>query len=359
MMITILYIYKNKDAFRVKRSLESLRQQTDQRFQVLFVDYGSTSSFKDEIIPVINTFDFVKYHYSYHCAQAWSRAKAINIGLRLIETPFVFVADIDMIFRNDFVAKLHQLKDHNKSIYFKVGFLNQKESTEIKDFNQYTIQHVSSEGAKGLSLFPLKALNEIQGFDEFLHFWGAEDEDIHQRLQNHGLSEVFYNDEILMLHQWHLTYRNAENNQLTQELRVLNITRINSNHLKYNSQQHKTVVNTTTWGTSITKEEYVELHQAPISITLTNKKEVIDHFIFHQLNEFHNGILAVTIVEDAQNGSLKSLLKRSLNKTVPQFYSLKEVNDTLLLHIVSFYRNNNYIYNVSKDLKSIEFKIKK
>lgn len=358
-MITILYIYKNKDTFRVKRSLESLSQQTDQRFQVLFVDYGSNAAFKEEISKVINAFDFVKYHYSYHCEQAWSRAKAINIGLRLINTPFVFIADIDMIFRNDFVAKLHQLKNNNQSIYFKVGFLNQKESTEIKDFDQYTIQYESSEGAKGLSLFPLKALIEIQGFDEFLHFWGAEDEDVHQRLQHYGLTEVFYNKETLMLHQWHLTYRNAEKNRLTPELRVSNITRINSTHLKYNTQQHKSVVNTTTWGTSITKEEYEELHQAPFTITLTNKKEVIDHFIFHQLKEFHNGILAVTIVEDTQNGSFKSLLKRALHKSVPQYYSLKEVNDLLLMHIVSFYRNNNYIYNVSKDLKSLEFKIKK
>jgi hypothetical protein len=94
-MITILYIYKDKDTFRVKRSLETLTQQTDKRFQVLFVDYGSSSSFQQELTTTIQVFDFVSYHYSYHCHQPWSRAKAINIGLQKVETPFVFIADID------------------------------------------------------------------------------------------------------------------------------------------------------------------------------------------------------------------------------------------------------------------------
>lgn len=358
-MITILYIYKDKDTFRVKRSLETLMQQTNKRFQVLFVDYGSSSSFQQELITTLQVFDFVSYHYSYHCHQPWSRAKAINIGLQKVDTPFVFIADIDMLFREDFVAKLHQLKDVSKTIYFKVGFLNQEESLSIKPFNEYTIQHESLEGAKGLSLFPLQALKEVNGFDEFLHFWGAEDEDIHSRLQNNGLTGVFYNSELLMLHQWHLTYRNAEQNTLTKELRISNIPRINQVHLQYNKQKHKVIVNDSNWGKSIGKDDYETLAQAAISVSLSTKKEVIDHFLFCQLKEFEAGILAVTISVEMEGNLLKNNLKKLLNKSVPQFYSLKEVNDMLLLHIISFYRNYNYIYNVSNDLKSIQFKIKK
>ena len=358
-MITILYIFKNKDSLRVKRSLESLSQQTEQGFKVLFVDYGSNTPYKEDVAKLVSQYDFVDYHYSYHCDQAWSRAKAINIGLRMVATPFVFIADIDMIFRNDFVAKLHSLKDENKSIYFKVGFLSEQETAKEKKFEAYSIEHESKEGAKGLSLFPLKALMAIRGFDEFLHFWGAEDEDIHQRLCHYGLTEQFYTAEILMLHQWHLTYRNAEHNRLTKDLRVSNIPRINSTHFKYNTDQRKVIVNDEIWGRSIGKDDYELLRDAPISICISNRKELVDHFLFHQLKEFQDGIVSVTISDDSEATNLKTFLKRKLQKASPAYYSMKEVNDMLLLHIVSFYRNNNYIYNVSDDLKSIVFKIKK
>ena len=48
-----------------------------------------------------------------------------------------------------------------------------------------------------------------------------------------------------------------------------------------------------------------------------------------------------------------------LGKKVPKFYSLKEINDALLIHLVSFFHQYPYTYKVSDDLKNIEFKIKK
>src|SRR5436190_17877142 len=100
-MITILYTYKDKDVEKVKKSLDSLSSQTNNDFKVLFVDFGSNSVYSTELQDVLKKYPFVKHLYSHHLCQPWSRSKAINIGLRDIDTSYVFIADIDMLFHKD------------------------------------------------------------------------------------------------------------------------------------------------------------------------------------------------------------------------------------------------------------------
>jgi glycosyltransferase involved in cell wall biosynthesis len=47
--ITILYAFRNRDAQRVKLSLQSLQQQTALGFEVLFVDYGTKEKTQKQI----------------------------------------------------------------------------------------------------------------------------------------------------------------------------------------------------------------------------------------------------------------------------------------------------------------------
>lgn len=358
-MITIIFPYRNREIQRIKISLDSLVSQINTNFKVLFVDYGSTTSNSQKVEELLRNYSFVTYVYSYHEFQPWSRAKAINIGLRLVKTEYIFVADIDMIFRNNFVEKLNELKKPYQSIFFKVGFLNKNESQKMKDFQNYKISHSSQKGAQGLSLFPIEALKKVNGFDEFLHFWGAEDQDIHERLQNLGQEVIFFQEEILLLHQWHPTYRGKEQRGITKELRISKITQLNQEHFLWNKKNKIVTVNDFEWGKIISKTAFEVLQNPTKNLTLTNRKEIIEHFLFVELPNFKNGILTVTIVEDAFHNSLKYTLKKMFRKKVPHYYTLKEINDLLLLHIISFYRNYNYIYRVSDDLKSIEFKIQK
>ncbi|WP_278020440.1 glycosyltransferase family 2 protein [Flavobacterium ginsengisoli] len=211
-MITIIFPYRNRESVRVKRSLDSLREQTNSDFEVVFVDYGSNSVSASNIKDLVANYKFVKYIYNYSEFQPWSRAKAINIGLKNATTEYIFTADVDMIFNPNFVCKLHELKNPLKGYYFKVGFLNEKESESDKKFQDLEIDFSSGVGAQGLSLFHLNSLKEVRGYDEFLHFWGAEDIDIHNRLEKNGVESIFYSEEILMLHQWHTSYRKEEKN---------------------------------------------------------------------------------------------------------------------------------------------------
>lgn len=358
-MITILYPYRDRELSRVKRSLDSLSNQSRQDFKVLLVDYGSEFKMAESVERLLTAYDFANYFYSYHINRPWSRAKAVNIGLCLVTTSYVFVADVDMIFRDDFVEKLCQLKNPNQAVYFKVGFLAENESKLIKSFGNHKIAFLSGQGAQGLSLFPLDALKAINGFDEFFHFWGAEDEDVHSRLLLNGLEVLFYDSDILLLHQWHQSYRKSEENKLTKDLQLSNITRINMQHQLHNKTTKKIIVNQTGWGQSITKEEFEQLTKEELPKVKWNSKDEIDHFLFFELPNFSGGVLNVSFYEDDFQTTIKYHMKKIVGKTVPEYYSLKEINDKLLLHLISFYNGCNYSCNISVDLKFINFKIQK
>ena len=358
-MITILYPYRNRDIERVKRSLESLALQTDQRFKVLFVDYGSSPQQASQVEQLIISYSFANYIYTYTTFQPWSRAKALNVGLQQVTTDFVFTADIDMIFSPDLVSTLHEIKHSQKAIYFKVGFLSKEESILEKPFDEYTLAFTSDVGAQGLSFFAVEALKAINGYDEFLHFWGAEDIDIHNRLERLGLSSFFYEEAILMLHQWHPTYRNSETKYLTTDLQLSSIVALNHKHLLHNDISVKICIEQPNWGILVDKKSFETLESEPVTHTILNSSAAVTHFLFVELPKFTGGVLKVRFEGDPYAKTLKYFIKRFLGKKVPQYCTLKEINDQVLLHIISFYHQCSYTYQVSPDLKSITFAIKK
>src|SRR3954467_4714663 len=104
--LTIVYIYRNRDLERVKRTLDSLKKQTVKDFSVIFIDYGSNDSFKQGVQKIVEEYSFCKYVYNDSRGMPWNRSHALNTGIRLTETDFVFTADIDMIFETHFVETL-------------------------------------------------------------------------------------------------------------------------------------------------------------------------------------------------------------------------------------------------------------
>ncbi len=170
-MITILYPYRNREIERIKNSLDSLSYQSNMEFKVIFVDYGSQFHISKNVKQLLSEYKFVEYVYSYNIYQPWSRSKAINIGLKFVETEYVFIADIDIIFHPNFINNLHTLKRQKINYYFQVGYLD-KEDTLLKiDFQDYKVVSKSIKEGKGLSFFKLDSLLAINGFDEFFHFW--------------------------------------------------------------------------------------------------------------------------------------------------------------------------------------------
>jgi len=355
-MVTIVYPFRNRSISRVKRSLKSLENQSNNDFKVVIVDYGSEFETSNSMKELLEYYDFCDYIYSYTEYQPWSRAKALNIGIKTVTTPYVFTADIDMIFHPDFVRSLIGLMEPNKSYYFKVGFLNEKETNLDKDFDKYSIDYYSSEGAAGLSLFPTVVIKELNGYDEFFHFWGAEDNNIHMRLVNAGYRSEFHDSDVLMLHQWHRTYRNSSDVKLSNYLRIHEIVPINSKYNLQAIQFNQTKANKNGWGKIIPKEQYDMLDSPDEEVSLLTLKheiEALGNVLENELNK----TIAITLEEPTTIFKRKQKIKRLLNKKSFPWYSISEANDRLLYQLISQHRDKPYAYVVADDQKSIKLTI--
>lgn len=357
-MITIIYPYRSRAIERMKKSFDSLLNQTNTNFKVVFVDYGSPLEISKEVKNLIAKYDFIEYFYSYNVHQPWSRSKAINIGLRFVKTEYVFIADIDIIFHENFINKLNSLKKTQSNIYFQVGYLKESESSLIKNFNEYKIDSKSIPEGKGLSFFKVSSLLSVNGFDEFYHFWGAEDEDVYVRLKNFGDKEFFYNEEVLLLHQWHPTFQSLENEKLTAALSFTNTFRLNKQKLRFNQENKLIKANSDDWGFIFNEEAYNSLNNKQHFKEIINKKNNIDYFINIVLNNF-SGLVKVRFIKDKYQKTLKYKIKKLFRIEKNEYYSLKQVNDAVLLHLILHHNKCPYIFKVNTDLESIDFIIMK
>lgn len=356
----IIYTFRNRDLVRIDQSLKSLQKQSVKDFEVHFVDYGSEAQLAKEIEALVKSYGFAKFkHYAtYH--QPWNKSRALNSVIKHLSEGYCFVADIDMIFRKDFVKAAISLQNDKTAVYFQVGFLNEKETIQEKPFEAYKIDFESTYEATGLSMFPIGALQAINGFDEFYHFWGAEDTDVHVRLKHAGYAVQFYDQQLLMLHQWHPSYRSKESKKLSRELRLTNAVKLNHEHLKLAKNNNNTEVNQEGWGNPLTRESYEELigYTSEEKI-LSTKKEIIDHFLFHDLAMINHEIRSFIIKPHTMPKNIKDYLKKMLGKSQAHFYSLKEVNDLILMQIVTTYRNYDYTLEADITRNEIRLKIRK
>lgn len=358
-MITVIYPYRNREPERVRRSLDSLKAQSDTNFKTVLVDYGSEVTVARSVQELLQQYPFVEYHYLFTKEQPWSRSIALNYAIRKADTEYCFMADIDMIFAPDFMAFANQNCQPDEGLYFPVGFLSKAESRLEKSFDQYSVKFTSNREAAGMSLFPTTKLQQIRGYDQFFHFWGSEDNDIHNRLKLSGCTIRFCDDKVRMLHQWHPNYRQTENRSLNRELQLSGIVELNQQHLWSNQEQRRIVVNSENWGLVITEKEYNALSDFPLQ-SCTNKKSVIQQLLFDRLPRLDNGqTLSVRIEEDGFYKSLKYKIKKILGKKVPEYYTLKEINDLLLRHVVALYAHLPYTCKICENGKAIEFKITK
>ncbi len=358
MTISIIYTFRNRDSRRIKKSLDSLAKQVAQNFKVFFVDYGSDANISQEIKNLLDQYEFATYIYLYTNEQPWNKCKALNYIVKDLKSGYCFTADADIIFDLKFTQKLEKFSIPNTATYFQVGFLDRDESLKDLLFEKYKIKFLSKKEATGLTLFPVEKLKLVNGFDEFFHFWGAEDTDVHNRLKNTGCEVVYYDSEVLLLHQWHKNYRSRETRELNKELQLSGIVEVNHKHLVYNLENRISKVNLETWGKVLSYEEFNELKTFQPK-QLSTEKSIIDHFLYFELPNVKEKIIGVTIKRQSDHYNAKYKFKKLLGKKIIPTYTLKEVNDLLLMHIISCYQNFPYSYQISEDLNSITFKIKK
>lgn len=354
-MITLVLTNRNRDLKIVNNCLASLAQQSNNHFELFFVDYGSNDEYLSELEKVIAKYPKINFINCPVSGQLWNKCRAINIVLQKCITPYFFVGDIDMIFHPDFVKKLYELKSENKVIYFQVGFLNKKETLLQKEFYNVQVDFVSQKEATGMTLFPVKLLKEINGYDEFYHGWGAEDTDVHIRLKNLGIDVEFYEKEILLKHQWHpKIYRST----LSTAPYHFNLEKINHSYAQITqiSRQTKANINTP-WGILPDFNEYKKLENKPDFEFVAEPEISQVNALLAQLNNFQDKVVSITIKDTLFRNKTKQLIKKVLRKKYQTYLSLKNVNDLILQEIVMHYRNLPYRYSFDQKQNVIWLKI--
>lgn len=356
--ISIIYANRNREPQRIKASLDSLQKQVIPELEVILVDYGSDRALVDTYRELLAAYDFTRYFPLEVTGLLWNKSRALNYGIKRASRTSIFIADVDLIFHPESVKLFGKLANPGKFSLFQLGYLGQKESQKLSQTYRFEELQPNRYGiVNGMLLAPRKALLEVNGFDEFFHFYGAEDEDLFARLENAGYQRE-ENTAAYFCHNWHQTFSGSEDELLTGNPRVKNIMRINQQHFLRN-RKRKTIQpqRQNGMGEIIPKQERILLKNPTLCFKISNILAHVEHFLREELPSCLGEIVEVEFSEDPYFGSLKHKLKKKLGKQSQPYISMKEVNDILLKEILFCYREHNYSLEISEDLKSIQFRI--
>lgn len=356
-LLTIIYAYRNRDIARVKLTLETLKKQTNKSFKVIFVDYGSEVPFAKRVEATVNEFDFVAYWYVGHPGLLWNKSKALNFGIKEAQCEFIILADVDVLFTEDFVETAIKLAKPKSFSLFKIGYLSKKVTEEQQNrLNLNTIKTTHIGDTFGIGLFPKSTLDNVGGLDEFFHFYGSEDEDLNYRVLLSGTTPN-NSDKLLLYHQWHERYPQVNDHQLTIIPRLKNVQRINQRHFLSNKENQITVLNKNKKEKYYSKTDYKRLENPTKIIKIENIAAHVVHSLNFELPNQKTGIVKLVIQESAYYNSFKYCLKTVLKKQTQPYIPMKKVNDLVLQKIIFNYSSFNYSYEISEDLKTIIFSI--
>ena len=349
-MITVVLTNRNRDLKSVKRCLTSLNNQSNKQFKLVVVDYGSKNKNLQMLRCLIEEFPEIELICCDTSKQLWCKSRAINIALKSCETSYFFVGDIDMIYHSEFIENLYQIKGKADAVYFQVGFLSAVESQKNKNFDDYKINFKSSNEATGMTIYKTEVLKSINGYDEFYHGWGSEDTDVHLRLKNADKRVLFYNDSILILHQWHpKNYRNKESTEPFHSC----LEKINQKYLYYTKVSKKIKANIGfEWGLYHFNSNE-KLKKVNDEYNVTNELADFKGFVNNVLLNTKGQVISVSIRNHKEYRSLKHAAKKVLGKTVLTFLDMQSVNDLLLETLIVNCRNVPYKYSFNRETQHI------
>ena len=204
-MISIVVGYRNREIERVKRSLDSLAEQTYTDFELIFIDYGSDIPVARQVEALVGEYDFVKYYYSNSKGRFWNRAHAVNTGFRFSSGEKIFISDIDIIYHPDFLKSIAAFNLENTFYTFSCYYLPEGvDNLQLRIAESET--RFQEYNGMGLSLIDKKHFSKVCGYDEFFMVWGAEDDDLTIRLSEIQLKgkHIALRDTPIY-HQWHPT----------------------------------------------------------------------------------------------------------------------------------------------------------
>ena len=353
-MLSLILTYRNRSLETVQKCLSSLDRQSEKDFRVFLIDYGSKLELAKDIKELCAKYNFVKYDYVPVQGQLWNKSRAINIGLRNCSTPYFLMGDIDLLYHPGMIGKCKRLMEQHKVVYFQYGFLGKNETEKSTGFDESQIEFMGNSEVTGTTLFQTEILKSVNGYDEFYHGWGAEDTDVHHRLKNAGYRVHFYDEEILVKHQWHSKeYRTKSS---TAPFHT-GLERINHRYMLQNEDLKVIKANQTwDWGIMPDEKHLKRLDNPTERIELSTQSEEIDAFLMGILPALEDAF-TVRITPFKEAYTFKNRIKKALNRKCFQAYDLETVNNNLLSSIIAHHRLACYNYSIDWEKEEINLRL--
>lgn len=199
--VSIIIGFKNRDIERVINTLNSFEGQTDKKFELIFVNYGSEEKLTVELEITLSSYSFIKYVYVESRGLIWNRSHALNIGILRATGDLIVFSDIDLIVPVNFIENIKHLDYYDKFYTFQCYYLPKYH----KGFNLSEIKFKNIEfGYVGLCSISLNNLCLVNYFNEFYQLWGLEDDDLYRRLEQKGINRINNNiTQYPIIHQYH------------------------------------------------------------------------------------------------------------------------------------------------------------
>jgi predicted glycosyltransferase involved in capsule biosynthesis len=333
---------RNRNLETVGRSLSSIVPQLNDSTKLVVVDYGSSESYQIDLEYLINSFTSVQLILCPTQGQLFHKTRAINMVLKDCTATYFMVLDMDCILHPNFIKKAMELASENTVYNFPYGFLKEDEAKVPKKFKDSDVDFIG--GLTGSAIFNTQKLQDLNGFDEFYHNWGAEDADMFDRLERIGVTTVLYQEELLLLHQWHeKKYRNPKSKQAFHS----HLEKINHEYYRLSRKRNTTKANLNhQWGLLCDPEEFAVLKEPIETWYFNNYRQEVEGLFFSLVEHPLNTPVKIKISKVSK--SIKGFFKKMINRSVKPIICMEEVNDRLLELIILHYRNRPYSYEYVK-----------
>jgi len=205
----IIPTYNNLE--ELKRTLDGLRHQTYDNFEVIVADDGSS----EDVLSYVKSCDPLNYQYYWNPDKGYTLCNVRNAGLKLAYGKVIVFLDADMIPEHEFIEKvinLHNANGNLLAIHGRNQVDKDGEITDLEDRELNINEPWRMMGGGNVSI--LRANAETIGlFDSNYNLdWGLEDADWAKRAMRIGIS-VIYAGHILALHQGTKTYKDFGKNK--------------------------------------------------------------------------------------------------------------------------------------------------
>jgi glycosyltransferase involved in cell wall biosynthesis len=206
MKFSVVVAFKNRDQKRVQFFLDSLQWQTENDFQLIFVNQGSEAQVNEWLEPLLSNYSFVQYIHNFTQGHLFNKSNALNIGIHAAKGKYIVIADIDILFPVSFLKRTGEQLAVGLFLTFNAYYLPSglelitAETVFLTDYSQ-----ICTEKFIGLCVATKDALLSINGYDEYYLGWGAEDDDVIKQLILAGEKRMHFSAaSIGIYHQWHI-----------------------------------------------------------------------------------------------------------------------------------------------------------